>query len=128
MEEEEIPALAGVLDANGGEESRRPGERIRFSEEQEVEAPAFEEALLEGSTGWVAIEPEQDYYSGWKDEAQAADVGYEWVPEEIEGEEEEGFRKGTSKKKAKKRTRTSFRDDNIEMDSRRSKKRGRGPR
>ena len=127
-EEEEIPALVGALDAAGGVELRRPGERIRFSEEQEVEAPAFDEALLKDSTGWVAIEPEQDYYSGWKDEGQVVDQEYEWVPEELEEEEPEGFRKGTSKKKAKKRPRSAFRDDNIEVDSRRNKKRGRGPR
>jgi N utilization substance protein A len=128
IEGEGLPALAGVLDASGEVEPYRPGERIRFSEEQEVEAPPFEEVLLEGSTGWVAIEPEQDYYSGWKDEGEVLDLGYEWVPEELEEEEEEGFRKGTSKKKAKKRARPAHRDDDVETDSRRTKKRGRAPR
>jgi N utilization substance protein A len=126
-EEEEIPALAGAPDVSSRVEPYRPSDRIRFSEEQEVQAPPFEEALVEGSTGWVAIEPEQDYYSGWKDE-EIPNVEYEWLPEELEEEEEEGFRKGTSKKKAKKRAKPAFRDDSPEMDSRRSKKRGRGPR
>jgi transcription termination/antitermination protein NusA len=129
MEEEELPALTAALGAPGGPEPHHLGERIRFSEEQEVQVPTFEEALVEGSTGWVAIEPEQDYYSGWKDEGQALDETYVWVPEELEEEEEEGFRKGTSKKKAKKRARPARRPEEIETDNRKTKKRGgRAPR
>jgi N utilization substance protein A len=63
--------------------------------------PSFVTEPIEGSSGWVLTEPEEDYYSGWEDtDEQTPDLNVEWVPEPFE-EIEESARPGKTSKKKK---------------------------
>ena len=47
-------------------------------------APCFKDSI-----GWVQVEPEEDYYSGWSEaEEEEEEPQYEWVREDIFGEEQ----------------------------------------
>ena len=51
------------------------------------EAPTFEGEPIEDSMGWLPVEPEEDYYSGWGDaeeeEEEEQEPQYEWVREDL---------------------------------------------
>jgi N utilization substance protein A len=80
-------------------EPSRAGLDVPLDEVGEEKLPSFEEGAPEDSFGWLQVEPEEDYYSGWSTEKEA------------EGEEPEQTRKefedsrGPAKKKGKKRGR-----------------------
>jgi N utilization substance protein A len=87
--------------------------------------PPFEGEPIEGTIGWVAVEPEEDYYSGWADEEEADGWDVEWPPMELEEEEEEPERRDEKKKKKKKRARrVPGYELNDEMERDRRRKRG----
>jgi N utilization substance protein A len=77
-----------------------------FETEDEQELP-FEGEPIEDSIGWVATEPEEDYYTGWADEEEdPSQVEYEWVIDEAP-EKTEDYRPAR-KKKGKKQRRQRF--------------------
>jgi N utilization substance protein A len=50
------------------------------------EVPTFEGEPIEDSLGWLPVEPEEDYYSGWsdaKEEEEEQEPQYEWVREDL---------------------------------------------
>ena len=80
--------------------------------EEDAEVPTFEGEPIEDSIGWLPVEPEEDYYSGWSTEEDAeeeeAEPQYEWVREDLFKEEPPpSARRQPRKKKAKKRGRPS---------------------
>jgi hypothetical protein len=83
----------------------RAGLDVPLDEVAEEQLPSFEEGAVEDSFGWVPVEPEEDYYSGWSTEAEAEAEGEEpeWIREEFE--EIEASRKPPPKKRKKKRGR-----------------------
>lgn len=81
--------------------------------ETEEELP-FEGELIEDSIGWVATEPEEDYYTGWAEEEEdPSQVEYEWVIDEVPEEPEE-FRPAKKKKGRKQRRKQYDYDEGAE--------------
>jgi len=100
------------------------GEPVAFGKEEAAEAgrpgwlrrgevelePTFEGEPIEDSLGWVPVEPEADYYSGWDEEADRVEGGeegkpgpqVEWVREEFDDADD---RSRDKKKKKKQRGR-----------------------
>jgi N utilization substance protein A len=74
------------------------------------EMPTFEGEPIEDSMGWIQIEQEEDYYSGWSDaeeEGEEPEPQYEWVREELfKDEPPASSRRQPKKKKSKRRGRT----------------------
>ena len=99
--EESVPA---VPTAEEEEEvaAGRPGWLLRKEEEFE---PTFEGEPIEDSLGWVPVEPEIDYYSGWDEEADWAEEEeeekpgpqVEWVREDFDDSADR--QRGKKKKK-----------------------------
>jgi hypothetical protein len=112
--EEEIPFA----------ESHRPLVDVPLEEVDEDQLPTVEGEKVDGSIGWLQVESQEDYYSGWSVEESEVEET-EWVRDELEEEEDqEEYRKPVGKKKGKKRPKQpSFED--LEMDSRRGRKPGR---
>jgi len=85
------------------EELALPGRPVLEEEEQ---IPTFEGEPIKDSIGWVPVEPEEDYYSGWSEEEEEEEPEFEWVRDDIfEEEAPSQYRRSTSKKKPKKRPR-----------------------
>jgi N utilization substance protein A len=86
-------------------EPSRAGLDVPLDEVAEEQLPSFEEGALGDSFGWLQVEPEEDYYSGWSTEADAEeqDKQPEWIREEFE--EIEAARKPPAKRGKKKRGR-----------------------
>jgi N utilization substance protein A len=99
-----------------------------LGDEEEEEIPPFDGEMVSDSIGWVQVESQEDYYSGWTlEEDQEEDleaVEFEWVRDETEEPEEED--RGKGKKKGKKRTRPGRAPEFEEgIDLTRGRKRGR---
>ncbi|MGD9317141.1 MAG: transcription termination factor NusA, partial [Anaerolineae bacterium] len=113
--EAEEPALEAEPATAETEESALPAEPARagldvpLDEVAEEQLPALEEGALEDSFGWLQVEPEEDYYSGWSTEVEEEeeDKGSEWIREEFE--QIEAARKAAPKKRKKKRGRRTSR-------------------
>jgi N utilization substance protein A len=91
------------------EEFALPGRPVLEEEEQ---IPTFEGEPIKDSIGWVPVEPEEDYYSGWSEEQEEEEPQYEWVRDDIfEEEAPSQYRRSTGKKKPKKRKRPSRETD-----------------
>lgn len=103
-------------------EPYRPGLDVPLEAVDEEQLPAVEGEKVDGSIGWLQVEPEEDYYSGWSME-DLGEEPMEWVRDDLEGEDESEYRKPAAKKKGKKRPRQDLYED-VEMDSRRGRKRG----
>jgi N utilization substance protein A len=85
------------------EELALPGRPVLEEEEQ---IPTFEGEPIKDSIGWVPVEPEEDYYSGWSEEEEEEEPEFEWVRDDIfEEEAPSQYRRSTGKKKPKKRPR-----------------------
>lgn len=110
--EEEAPVL----------EPYRPGLDVPLEAVDEEQLPAVEGEKVDGSIGWLQVEPEVDYYSGWSTE-ELEEEPTEWVRDDLEGEDESEYRKPAAKKKGKKRPKQDYYED-LELDSRRGRKRG----
>jgi N utilization substance protein A len=82
---------------------------LPLRDEEEDQIPPFEGEPVSDSIGWVPVETEEDYYSGWTmeegEEGGLEDTEFEWVREEIEEPEDEGQYGKGKKKKGKKRSR-----------------------
>jgi N utilization substance protein A len=104
LEAEPAPAEAGieepVLPA-----APRAGLDVPLDEVAEDQLPAFEDGDLGDSFGWVQVEPEEDYYSGWSTEAEVEteEQESEWIRKELEDLEEES-RRPPSRRRQKKRS------------------------
>ncbi|MFN2184749.1 MAG: transcription termination factor NusA, partial [Anaerolineae bacterium] len=79
------------------EELALPGRPVLEEEEQ---IPTFEGEPIKDSIGWVPVEPEEDYYSGWSEEEEEEEPEFEWVRDDIfEEEAPSQYRRSTGKKK-----------------------------
>ncbi len=79
------PALAAL---EGEEEESVPefyrsAADVPLDELEEEELVPLEEAPAKDSTGWVQVEPEEDYYSGWSIEEELEEEQPEWEREEF---------------------------------------------
>jgi N utilization substance protein A len=102
--------------------------RRAFDVEIEDQDLPFEGEPVEDSIGWVATEPEEDYYTGWAEEEgeDLTQVEYEWVVDE-ETEEKDDYRQ-ERKKKGKKRRRQPVEFEYEEESRMRSRRGGRRSR
>ena len=118
-EAEAVPGAAEP-EAEEGEEEEESGPAEAILEEEEI--PTFEGEPIEDSIGWVQVEPEEDYYSGWSESEEAEDgeeePTYEWVREDIFGEEPppSSRPRQPAKKKTKKRSRPRRESDERSWD------------
>jgi N utilization substance protein A len=82
----------------------RPGRDVPLDEIGEEQLPVVEGGPLSESLGWVPVQPEEDYYSGWslEEEAEEEEADLEWTPEELEA------RRESRKKKGRRRRRPEF--------------------
>jgi len=84
----------------------RRDEELPFRDEEEEQIPPFDGEPVSDSIGWVQVETQEDYYSGWTVEDDLGegleDIEFEWVRDETEEPEEEDYGKG-KKKKGKRR-------------------------
>ena len=83
-EGEEAPKAEEEESAVAEPESALPDPRAMLEEEEQV--PTFEGEPIKDSLGWVPVEPEEDYYSGWSDaeeEEEEPEPQYEWVREDL---------------------------------------------
>jgi N utilization substance protein A len=88
-----------------------PSDRLAILEEEE-QVPTFDGEPIKDSIGWVPVEPEEDYYSGWSTEESEAES--EWVREDLFQEEAPSdYRRPPAKKKARKRPRPSRGADQV---------------
>jgi N utilization substance protein A len=118
-EPEEQPLQGEVVEEEGEPEEQEPEEpaatdadrRELLEAEEEQEIP-FEGEPIEDSIGWVATEPQEDYYSGWaEEEEEPTEVEYEWVIDEVP-EKREDYRPARKKKgKKKRRQRYEYEED-----------------
>jgi hypothetical protein len=112
-ESEEMPDAAESEDKEVEEGEEPAPSDLPILEDEEEQIPTFDGEPIKDSIGWVQVEPEEDYYSGWSDAEEAEGEGeeepqYEWVREDIFGEEPPpppSRRRPPAKKKAKKRSR-----------------------
>jgi N utilization substance protein A len=105
-------------------EPSRPWMDVPLEEVDEEQLPAVEGERVDGSIGWLQVEPEEDYYSGWSTEEEFEEEPMEWVRDALEEEEDESeYRKPAAKKRGKKRPKQDYYED-LEVDSRRGRKRG----
>jgi N utilization substance protein A len=85
-------------------------DRLAILDDDE-EVPTFEGEPIKDSLGWVPVEPEEDYYSGWsteKEEEKEQEPEFEWVRDDLFKEEAPASsRRPPKKKKSKKRGRPS---------------------
>jgi N utilization substance protein A len=79
------PALAAPEgeEEESGPESYRSAADVPLDEVEEEELVPLEEAPVKDSTGWVQVEPDEDYYSGWSIEEEPEEEEPEWVREEF---------------------------------------------
>ena len=141
--EEAAPAVAEVETAPEEEAEEEPeagplaeeeapsaevDRRRAFDVELEDQELPFEGETVEDSIGWVATEPEEDYYTGWAEEEEGdlTQGEYEWVVDE-ESEEKDDYRQ-ERKKKGKKRRRQTVEFEYEEESRMRSRRGGRRSR
>ena len=91
-----------------GDSPRAQPDRLAILEEEE-QVPTFDGEPIKDSIGWVQVEPEEDYYSGWStEEEEEEEPEFEWVRDDLFEEEAPAqYRRSTGKKKPKKRQRSS---------------------
>ncbi|HSR31326.1 MAG TPA: hypothetical protein VLY63_12240, partial [Anaerolineae bacterium] len=129
--EAEIPAIDGEPALAVDEEETgiptpepyRLGVDVLLEEVDEEQLPSVDGELVEGSIGWVQVEPEEDYYSGWSVGEDRVEDEFEWVRDESEEDQEE-YRKPAKKKRGKRTSKPEYFDDQP-RDSRKDKGRGR---
>ena len=104
LEAEPAPAEAGIEEPVLPAPPSRAGLDVPLEEVAEEQLPVLEGGALEDSFGWVQVEPEVDYYSGWSTEAEeeTEEEESEWIREEFE-EIEEDSRRSPSRRRKKKR-------------------------
>jgi N utilization substance protein A len=105
IQEEPALALAGTEEEVLAPDLYRPGMDVPLEEVDEEQLPSFEGELADDSIGWVPVEPEEDYYSGWSTEEEAEEEEPEWIRVDFDEEAEEDWRKPAKKKKGKPRRR-----------------------
>jgi N utilization substance protein A len=105
IQEEPALAAADTEEEVLAPDHYRPGMDVPLEEVDEEQLPSFEGELADDSIGWIAVEPEEDYYSGWSTAEEAEEEQPEWVRVDLEEEAEEAWRKPAKKKKGKPRRR-----------------------
>ena len=102
------PALAASEGAEEDSvpESYRPTADVPLDEVEKDELVPLEEAPVKDSTGWVQVEPKEDFYSGWSIEEEAEEQEEpEWVREEFPEEPVRDSRRQPKRKRGKRRDR-----------------------
>jgi N utilization substance protein A len=108
VEELDLEPLAAAAEEQGETLSPgalRPGRDVPLDEIGEEELPAIgDDDPGAESLGWVPVEPEEDYYSGWsqEEEPEEAEPEFEWVPEEP------AVQRDARKKKSRRRRRPEY--------------------
>jgi N utilization substance protein A len=118
IEVEEMALDAEPASAESGEqeedlvpESYRPSADVLLDEVEEEQLPSLEEVPPKDSTGWVQIEPEADYYSGWSIEEEPKEEEPEWIREEFPEEPLSEPRQKSKRKRSRRQDRRGIRDD-----------------
>ena len=106
-EGEDMPTAAEAEAVAAESEPALP-DRLAILEEDE-QTPTFDGEPIKDSIGWLPVEPEEDYYSGWSTEEEAEkEPDFEWVRDDLFQEEAPTeYRRPSGKKKPKKRPRPS---------------------
>jgi N utilization substance protein A len=86
-------------------ESYRPTADVPLDEMEEEPLPPLAEVPLQDSTGWVPIQPEEDFYSGWSTEKEPEEEESEWVREEFPEEPVTDARRQPRRKRGRRRGR-----------------------
>ena len=117
LEATEVAAESEDKEVEEGEEPAPSDLPIPEGEEEQI--PTFDGEPIKDSIGWVQVEPEEDYYSGWSEaEEEEEEPQYEWVRDDIFGEEPPpppSRRRPPEKKKAKKRSRPRRESDSDRL-------------
>jgi N utilization substance protein A len=83
VSEQVEPAPDGAVLAELAGEAARPEDEAEPTSERELEPVLADD--IDDSLGWVVVEPEVDYYSGWEDvEKLEPEPQVEWVREDID--------------------------------------------
>jgi hypothetical protein len=120
-EEELVPAAAEAEGDASIPELYRPGLDVPLDEVEEGQLPSLKVGAGDDSFGWLQVEPEEDYYSGWSTEEEAEGEEPERIRKEFEEIEES---RTPAKKRGKKRGRQDRRGSQP-TGSRRDQQRGR---
>jgi N utilization substance protein A len=124
-EGEETLAAAG---AEGIEDEPEPAssDRLAILEEDE-QIPTFDGEPIQDSIGWVPVEPEEDYYSGWSTEEEGEpEPEAEWIIDDLlEAEAPSDYRRTARKKKSKRRPKPDLDTDPLFSEGSRDQKGGR---
>jgi N utilization substance protein A len=106
--EAEAVAAEGEAEAVAAESEPALPDRLAILEEDE-QIPTFDGEPIKDSIGWLPVEPEEDYYSGWSTEEDVEkEPDFEWVRDDLFQEEAPTeYRRPSGKKKPKKRPRPS---------------------
>jgi N utilization substance protein A len=91
-------------------ESYRSTADVPLDEVEEEELVPLEEAPVKDSTGWVQVEPKEDYYSGWSMEEEPEEEEPEWVHEDFPDEAVRDSGRKPKRKRGRRRDRRE-RDD-----------------
>lgn len=85
-EGEEMPTAAEAEAAAAESEPALP-DRLAILEEDE-QKPTFDGEPIKDSIGWLPVQPEEDYYSGWSTEQEVEqEPAFEWVRDDLFQEE-----------------------------------------
>jgi N utilization substance protein A len=91
-------------------ESYRSTADVPLEEVEEEELVPLKDAPVKDSTGWVQVEPEKDYYSGWSMEEEPEEEEPEWVHEDFPDEAVRDSGRKPKRKRGRRRDRRE-RDD-----------------
>jgi N utilization substance protein A len=122
LEAESVLTAAETGDSTLLSEPSRAGLDVPLDEVEEEQLPSFAGGTPGDSFGWLQVEPEEDYYSGWSDEEEVEGEEPEWILDELDQPEE--YRPSAKKKKSKRRVRPEYIEEDS-MSSLESRKRGR---
>lgn len=104
-------------------ESYRPSLDVPLEEVVGEQLPPLKGEPPKDSTGWVRIEPEEDYYSGWSIE-EPEDEEPEWIREDLLEEIDNEVEREPRPKKGRKRVKPEY-DPEMQSPSPRGRKKGR---
>jgi N utilization substance protein A len=109
--EGEEPLAEGEGEAAAADAEPAMPDRLAILDGDE-DVPTFEGEQIEDSLGWLPVEPEEDYYSGWSEaEEEEEEQQPEWVREDIFQEEPAtSTRRQPRKKRSKRRGRSTGRE------------------
>lgn len=99
------PAVPEGQEDDSLPESYRPTVDVPLDEVEEAPLPSLAEVPLQDSTGWVPVQPEEDFYSGWSTEEEPEEEKSEWVREEFPEDPAKDARRQPKRKRGRRRGR-----------------------